>query len=113
MNKNNKMNQYKAEFELLRCKFNQEETHFYNDPRILPCCSNVACLECIINELSNGHLKCGYCNKTNAINNISELKSNNNIVDQINACSDEIIKEIEAKFKQNANESKGFFKELF
>jgi len=68
---------------------------------------NLACLECISNEFANGHLKCTFCNKINLIGDLKDLKSNENVIDQINLRSNDITIEIEEKLKKFANESKG------
>lgn len=103
------MNRYKFELDQLRCKFNPDDTHFYAEARILPCCSKLACLECILNDYSNGYLKCTYCAKINKLFNINELKPNQLISDEIISRSAELLNEIEAKFKLDANQSKGNF----
>ncbi len=101
------MNQYRFDLEQLRCKFNPDDTHFYLEARVLPCCSKLACLECILNDYTNGYLKCTYCGKINKLNNINELKPNEFIFNEISSKSNEIFREIELKFRSDLNLSKG------
>jgi hypothetical protein len=101
------MNEYKKDFEIFRCHFNAEDSHFYTQPKVLPCCSKLACEECILNSLANGYLKCSYCNKINTIHNVNNLTTNNSLIDQMNSQSNDILTNIEQNIINYSNESKG------
>ena len=107
------MNEYKKEFEAFRCHFNLDDSHFYTQPKVLPCCSKLACEECILNSLTNnnGYLKCSFCKQTNTIesNNVSALTTNENIINEMNSQSNDISISIEQNLLKYSNESKGIF----
>jgi hypothetical protein len=81
-------------FKSLRCYLNKNENHFLVSPKILPC-SNLACSLCISQMKLNDILDCSFCNSQHIISNVQDLKSADNILDQITA--DQLTEEIQLK----------------
>lgn len=85
---------YQAKFKSLKCYLNHMDPHFLIDPKILPC-SNSACFECIRTTMGNSpDLDCPFCKQIHSNLNLNELKTNNSIIDQIDANSNEITDEM-------------------
>ena len=63
------MNDLSEEFtiyNLIRCEFNSEDFHIFNDPRSLPC-GNSACFSCIEESVVDGQLNCKSCNQVHNV----------------------------------------------
>jgi hypothetical protein len=59
-------------YNLVRCEFNPDDNHIFNDPRSLPC-GNSACLSCLEHALDEeGQINCKLCNEIHNVN-ITEL----------------------------------------
>lgn len=86
--------EFETKFDSLRCNLIKNDSHFLNDPRILPC-SSTACLECILKSLdSANYLNCSFCRDKHLIQNVQELKSNDSVIHQINLNSSDINDEL-------------------
>ncbi|CAF1140920.1 unnamed protein product [Brachionus calyciflorus] len=98
-----KLNDLKKDFELkfqdLRCFLNENDTHFLNEPKVLPCLKT-ACIECIEKLIINSKLKCNFCNDEHYIENVNELKSNDSIIDKFNSINQEKNDEIGDKLNE-------------
>lgn len=94
---------YENKFRTLKCYMNENDVHFLIEPRILPCL-NSACYECIRSALTvhnNGtDLQCSLCKQMHANLNLNQLKSNDFLIDQIEANSKEITDEMIEKLNK-------------
>lgn len=83
---------YENKFRTLKCYLNENDVHFLIEPKILPCL-NSACFECIKSAMANGasNLNCSLCKQVHANLNLTQLKSNELLIDQIEANSKEEI----------------------
>ena len=87
-------------FKQLRCLLNEENVHFLNQPKFLPC-DNSACLDCIQQSLNNEThlLNCSLCKTEHYIEDISQLKSSPSLLDQINFSAEQIEVDLINKIK--------------
>ena len=84
-------------FEKLKCKFNNEnESHFFVDPKLLPCLHS-ACLDCISQKIEAKLLNCPLCYQVHEIENVNELMTDEKSIAEIESNADEIVEYI---FKQ-------------
>ena len=91
---------FEIRFRELRCRLDKDDEHFLCEPRVLPC-ANSACLECIKRlRDENNCLKCHICNQEHKLEDLTELPSNQSIIDQIKLNSDEITEEIAERLKK-------------
>ncbi len=95
-------NEIESKFSHLRCKLTENNIHFLNEPKLLPC-QNAACLECIKTHLNTEThiLKCGLCKLEHPIEDLNELKSSPNLINHFNLktydqIGDDLIKSLNA-----------------
>lgn len=74
--------EYEQKFKSIRCYLIEDNIHFLSHPRVLPC-SFSACTECISKSINinNQTLDCIYCHSQHKIENVSDLKPNDSIID--------------------------------
>ena len=93
-------------YNLVRCEFNLDDTHIFNDPRSLPC-GNSACLSCLEKVLDEeGHINCKLCNEIHCVN-IKELPRMLPIERAIDTHVVRLTKFILAKSKEISNNLAG------
>ena len=110
----NELDQIENEIELhfsdLRCNFKEDNIHFLNEPKLLPC-GKTACLECIKGSFdTQTHVvKCNLCKSDHAIEDLNQLKTSPCLIDNFNLNTfdqkgDDLIKRLNT-YIESLNES--------
>jgi hypothetical protein len=95
-----------SKFDALRCKFDPDDSHIFNDARKLPC-GSIGCVECIRKKFDAG-LHC-ICDDVHDNCVVDDLPKNDDITKQINENAVQITEEIIVKLLDFSEKNKGTF----